>query len=158
MRHTESGLAVPDFPLAYKQIIPDLADSSVAKYNYELHCNFKLEQTTAEQIKYHMLHRGGAVLVTIMLMTTTLVVFRLHGSIAALRWPAILAIVLLAVQIGLGAWTVWSVKNPRITTAHVVVGAVLLADSWILTLMSCRLLKIAKAEELPKATWKGVPA
>ncbi|HUN79979.1 MAG TPA: COX15/CtaA family protein, partial [Phycisphaerae bacterium] len=158
MRHTESGLAVPDFPLAYGQFVPDLSDSSLAKYNYDRRWNWRIDQTTSQQIVYHMLHRVGAVLVAAVVLTAAVIILRRHGSRRTFGLPAAAAIGLLAAQIALGAWTVWSGKSPRITTAHVVVGAALLADGVFLTLMSHRLLSVARREVATDAAWSGVPA
>ena len=144
MRHAGAGLAVPDFPLIYGRLLPDLSDASVADYNQERGFDYLLEPVTTQQIAIHLLHRFGAVLVTIVLLATTLTVLRRHGDVRLLRRPAILAICLLVVQIGLGAWTVWSGKAPGIATAHVAVGAATLAASWVLTLRAYGHLRIAR--------------
>ncbi|MEK6643427.1 MAG: COX15/CtaA family protein [Planctomycetota bacterium] len=156
MRHTESGLAVPDFPLAYGKVIPNLSASAVEQYNYDRRWTYRLEQVTVDQISFHLAHRAGAVLVAVLLMMTTITLLRRHGDIAALKWSAILAMALLAAQIGLGAWTVWSGKNPRITTAHVAVGASLLATVWFTTLMSYRFVRTARREPVPSGALAGV--
>jgi heme a synthase len=156
MRHTESGLAVPDFPLAYGKLIPDLSTSAVEQYNYDRRWTYHLDQITVDQIVYHLLHRAGAALVAVILLTTCAIVLRRHGDISALRWPAVLAMLLLAAQIGLGAWTVWSAKASRVTTAHVAVGAALLADAWLLVLMSHRYLRAVNPERLPAAALTSV--
>lgn len=156
MRHTESGLAVPDFPLAYGKVIPDLSSSAVEQYNHDRRWVYHLDQVTVDQIVYHLLHRGGAIVAAVALVGTMLTVLRRHHDLRALGWPAVIGLVLLAVQIGLGAWTVWSGKSPRITTAHVVVGASLLADAWFMTLMSHRYLRIARRGCVPAAALAGV--
>jgi cytochrome c oxidase assembly protein subunit 15 len=146
MRHTESGLAVPDFPLAYGRLVPDLSASAVDRYNFDRRWTYQLDPITVDQIVYHLLHRAGALCVAAVLLATAGVILRRHGDIRALRWPAILAVILLAVQIGLGAWTVWSGKAPRVTTGHVAVGAALMADAWLLVLMSRRFLQPVSPE------------
>ncbi len=52
--------------------------------------------------------------------------------------PALLAVALVAVQISLGGLTVLSRRAVSINTAHVVVGALLLATSLVMTLRSWR--------------------
>jgi heme a synthase len=42
------------------------------------------------------------------------------------RWASRWWLALVLVQIGLGAWTVWSNKAADVTTAHVAVGALIL--------------------------------
>jgi cytochrome c oxidase assembly protein subunit 15 len=59
MRHTESGLAVPDFPLAYGQIVPDLSASAVEQYNDHRRFELLIPAVTKEQIVYHLAHRAG---------------------------------------------------------------------------------------------------
>jgi heme A synthase len=52
--------------------------------------------------------------------------------------PAVLLLGLVCVQITLGAFVIWSGKNPVINTAHVVNGAAVLGTSLVLTLRSFR--------------------
>ena len=72
MRHTGSGLAVPDFPLAYGQIFPSLSSQSVARYNQDLiDSNLRLfadGAVTSSQIFIHMLHRIWAVVVAVIVV------------------------------------------------------------------------------------------
>jgi cytochrome c oxidase assembly protein subunit 15 len=49
------------------------------------------------------------------------------------KWAAALIVGLLIVQIALGAATVWTTRNPYYATAHVIVGAVLLAVVFTVT-------------------------
>ena len=55
-----------------------------------------------------------------------------------LRRPALTLACLVLVQVTLGAFVIWSQKNVAINTAHVVVGALTLATSLVLTLRSHR--------------------
>jgi heme A synthase len=59
------------------------------------------------------------------------------------------------VQIGLGAWTVWSGKQPYVTSAHVAVGAATLGTVWLLTLRARRHLSVASSSELPAMVLTG---
>lgn len=158
MRHTESGLAVPDFPLAYDKVVPDLSASAVEQYNHDRRWTWQYEQVTVDQIAFHLAHRAGAVLSTVVLLAVTTTLIRRHGNLKAIRRPAVFAIVLLLVQVGLGAWTVWSGKNPRITTAHVAVGASLLGTAWFMTLMSIRCVRSVSRESVPSGVLAGVAA
>ena len=72
--------------------------------------------------------------VTLLVLTTTGHVFFRHGRRAELRRPAILLLVLLALQITLGALTVLSHKQFVINSLHVVNGALVLVTSLVLTL------------------------
>ena len=63
-----------------------------------------------------------------------------HGPTRrSLAWFATAIIGILTLQIYLGALTIWTVKNPHVATAHMLLGAFLLASTWALTLVTHRL-------------------
>jgi len=113
MRHTGAGLAIPDFPLAFGHLIPPHWDPKIA---------------------IHFAHRVGAATVALLILATTAHVFFHQGRRAELRRPSILLLVLLALQITLGALTVLSQKQFLINSLHVVNGALVLVTSLVLTL------------------------
>jgi len=113
MRHTDSGLAIKDFPLAFGRIIPPFTSSHVA---------------------IHFSHRVGAVLVASMIVWTFYRIRHDYRDYSLLSRPASLLFSLLWVQLLLGASTVWSQKGVIITTTHVVTGALVLGTSVLLTL------------------------
>jgi cytochrome c oxidase assembly protein subunit 15 len=117
MRHTGAGLAIPDFPLAFGHVIPPVWDSKIA---------------------IHFAHRVGALTVTLLILATAGHVFVHHGRRAELRRPAILLLLLVALQITLGALTVLSQKQFIINSLHVVNGALVLVTSLVLTLRAHR--------------------
>jgi len=117
MRHTDAGLAIPDFPLAFGRLIPPQWDAKIA---------------------IHFAHRVGAVIVTTLILITTTRVFRRHGASAELRRPSMLLLVLLPIQITLGAITVLGNKPYIINSLHVVTGATILVTSLVLTLRAHR--------------------
>jgi cytochrome c oxidase assembly protein subunit 15 len=123
MRHEHAGLAVPDFPLAYGRLWPATDAESVARYNRERIVTRAYNDITATHIHVHMAHRVMALVVT--------------GAIAAAWWRtrrclprghmvrrvAGFWLLLVCIQFGLGAWTVWSDKAADVATLHVVTGA-----------------------------------
>jgi cytochrome c oxidase assembly protein subunit 15 len=113
MRHTDAGLAIPDFPLAFGQLIPPQWDAKIA---------------------VHFAHRVGALLVTLAMLATTGHVFSRHRSRPELWRPSALVLVLLATQITLGAFTILTQKHYIVNSLHVVTGASVLATSLVLTL------------------------
>jgi cytochrome c oxidase assembly protein subunit 15 len=113
MRHTQSGLAIPDFPLAFGALIPQFKDYHVA---------------------IHFAHRLGALLVVGMILWTFTRMYGRHRETALLLLPAAVLMVLACVQLTLGAFTIWTEKSPVITTAHVATGALILGTSFLLTL------------------------
>lgn len=158
MRHTGSGLAVPDFPLAYGQVVPSLSPESLEAYNKQLiYDDIRLAAdgpVTANQITIHMLHRFWAVVVALGVVLVSVRLWKLQ--ISAFRPYIRIILSLLVAQIGLGAWTVLSRKAFEIATAHVAVGALLLVTSVLLTLSLVRftgyfLLKAPEHKSVQKA-------
>lgn len=150
MRHTESGLAVPDFPLAYGQVIPGFDEGSVADYNDYRRFTLGVPAVTVGQIASHMAHRAGALLVTAVVFIVGILTLRRHGDRPLLTRPVMLAMGLVLLQIALGAWTVLSQKLPVIATAHVAVGAATLAVAWVFTLRAHRYIGVARTEKFPR--------
>lgn len=113
MRHKDAGLAIPDFPLAFGQLVPPVWNTGIA---------------------LHYAHRLGAVVVAALVVATTVRALSRHWSRVELRRPSLLLLLLLALQITLGALTVLSGKQYVINSLHVVTGAGVLATSLVLTL------------------------
>jgi cytochrome c oxidase assembly protein subunit 15 len=157
MKDLGSGLAVPDFPRAYGQWTPSLSDSSIEQYNYDRRTTYNMAPVAKRQIVYHMLHRFWALVVTGVCLTTSLLVLKRHPRIPALTRPAVLLLVLLASQWLLGAFTIWSGRNPLIASSHVLVGACTLATGWMLLVRSSRCLCTEQIESVSPA-WQGAAA
>lgn len=117
MRHSDAGLAIPDFPTVFGGIFPPEWTGKIA---------------------IHYAHRIGALIVTLAIAATAGHVWYHHPNRRELRRPALLLSCLLLTQVTLGAFVIWSKKDVGINTAHVVVGALTLATSLVLTLRSHR--------------------
>jgi cytochrome c oxidase assembly protein subunit 15 len=115
MRHSKAGLAIPDFPLSFGRLVPPLASFSVA---------------------IHFAHRLGGW--TIALAALACLAAAARSGHPALRALSLILAILDAVQVGLGGMTVLSGRSPLIATAHVAVGALVLAASLALALTSRR--------------------
>ncbi len=113
MRHTNAGLAIPDFPLAFGHIIPPFTSSKIA---------------------IHFAHRVGALVVATMIVWTFSRIARHYSNYSLLFRPALIMLTLLCIQLTLGALTVWTAKAVIPTTAHVLTGALILGTSFLLTL------------------------
>ena len=113
MRHTDAGLAIPDFPLAFGHIIPPHWDAKIA---------------------IHFAHRIGALVATLLIVATAGHVFAHHRNRGELVRPAVILLALLTIQITLGTLTVLSQKEYIINSLHVVTGALVLGTSLVLTL------------------------
>jgi cytochrome c oxidase assembly protein subunit 15 len=123
MRHTGAGLAIPDFPLAYGRLIPT---------------------SLAGGIGIHFAHRVGALVVTVAIVALAVRVFRRHRGDAWLVRPVVALLVLLTIQVTLGALTIWTIKAPVPTSLHVMCGAATLAMSLIVTLRAARRVWVAE--------------
>jgi cytochrome c oxidase assembly protein subunit 15 len=117
MRHTGAGLAIPDFPLMFGRLVPP-------------HWNPK--------IAIHFAHRVGALIVLMAIVSTAWQVRSRHRDRRDLIRPAMLLVALVIVQITLGGLTVLSGRDVAVNSAHVVVGALVLATSLVLTLRAWR--------------------
>ena len=113
MRHTDAGLAIPDFPLAFGHLIPPQWDPKIA---------------------IHFAHRVGALVASALIVATAGHVFYHHRRSGVLVRPSVLLLSLLAVQITLGALTVLTARHYVINSLHVVTGASVLVTSLVLTL------------------------
>ena len=113
MRHTDAGLAIPDFPLAFGHLIPPQWDPKIA---------------------VHFAHRVGALVASVLILATAGHVFYHHRRRGVLVRPSVLLLVLLAAQITLGALTVLTARHYVINSLHVVTGASVLVTSLVLTL------------------------
>ncbi len=118
VRHSNAGLAIPDFPLAYGGLVPPLSGFPIV---------------------IHFLHRLGALAVVALAAALAWQALRRGGPSPALRAPALAMVLLLALQVVLGGWVVWSLRAPAITTAHLVNGSLLTASVLVLVLRGGRL-------------------
>src|SRR3989442_4190396 len=100
MRHTGAGLAIPDVPLAFGRLVPPILSFEIA---------------------VHFAHRAGALLVAAAVLCLAWRVLRRHRARPELVRPALLSIVLVAIQIGLGIAAVLTPLAVLPAPAHVVV-------------------------------------
>jgi len=117
MRHSDAGLAIPDFPWMFGHVIPDHWDPKIA---------------------VHFAHRVGALIVTLSVLATSGHIWCHHRGQRELTRPATLIVLLVAVQVTLGALTVLSRRDIWINSVHLVCGALVLATSIVITLRSWR--------------------
>ena len=107
MRHSDAGLAIPDFPSAFGRFLPDHWNSKIA---------------------IHFAHRAWAAVVAVTVLSAIRSIFRASASRGACRAARLLAF-LLPLQILLGAFSIWTRKAVPVTVAHQTLGGVLLATS-----------------------------
>jgi heme a synthase len=131
VRHTGSGLAIPDFPLAFGRLVPPVLEGQVL-------------------IAYF--HRLGAVVAGIYVLWTAGRILSRHRDEPLLVRPALALVTLLFLQVALGGLVVWSELAVLPATAHVVTGALLLATSLVVSLRSCRRARALGRSESGAAT------
>lgn len=128
MRHSHAGLAIPTFPYSNAEggWLPPAWDFRVA-------LNFA--------------HRAMALVLTVALLWFAIRIWTDKGASLLMRSGASLMIGLLALQILLGASVILLRRQPEVTTAHVVVGALLLVTTFWLTCLAHR--DVIEAEAQP---------
>jgi cytochrome c oxidase assembly protein subunit 15 len=139
VRHTESGLALPDFPMMAGQWLPFFTQESVEwvnnwRFDYSLDQYFILEDVTLAQLWIHFAHRAGAVLILVGLFVVAKRAASVRDEHPLLWNMSIVLMALVTVQILLGIFTVLSHRIPLVASLHVVTGAATLGASWLLTL------------------------
>ena len=125
MRHTASGLAIPDFPTMGGMWIPTFSSEMMENINYILF-DLDLDSVSKGQVIIHFIHRLGAVIVT----GTIGYFYAKHGqTVKASQTSKAVLISIIAIvifQFSLGVFTVLSGRSPYIASFHVVTGAALL--------------------------------
>ena len=131
MRHAHAGLSIPDFPKAYGHWWPQVHKADLPALNGYRTENLHEPPTTLAQIHLQMTHRLMAIFVILPLVLTVAVgAWRRRNVLpGSLRWFATVGVALVALQITLGIYTIWTNKAADIATAHVATGASLLVWS-----------------------------
>lgn len=138
MRHTHSGLAIPDFPTMGGGIIPGF-DAGMLTFINDWRFNENLDPVSMGQIKIHFLHRVWALVVLGSVLILTWKVNKSHPASRNLKASVYILDSLILGQIILGVVTVLSVKAPIVTSFHVVTGAAVLGMCVLLTLRAAPL-------------------
>jgi cytochrome c oxidase assembly protein subunit 15 len=139
MRHQHAGLAIPDFPLAYGRVWPDLSPEAVARYNQQRIEMVAQNAITSTQIMLQMAHRIVALTIVCLVIWCAVVVRKALPPGHELRRLAGFWVMLIAIQFGLGAWTIWSNKAADVASMHVVCGALSLVTGGLMCVISARL-------------------
>lgn len=114
MRHSFAGLAIPTFP----QSTPE-GGWLPAIWNF--------------RVGIHFAHRITAVVLTVAIVWFSSALLRTTWLSARMKNGAVLLLVLLVAQVALGAAVVLTSRQVHTTTAHVIVGASLLASTFLIT-------------------------
>lgn len=131
VRHTGSGLIIPDFPLSFGQILPpfgDLPNNPNAPFPLT-------DQEFFLKVLIHFAHRMTA-LVILGWVIYLFAAFRKSERIGKL---ASIIFGLTLIQVFLGAMNIWTAKSIYSTIPHVAIGALILACSVMLMWWAIRL-------------------
>ncbi len=124
MRHAHAGLSILDFPKAYGHWWPQIHKADLPALNVERTEVLHMPPTTLGQIHLQMGHRLMAGLIFLGVVGAAVIVWRRRALLpAGLRWLGLGWPVVLAAQITLGIYTIWTQKAADVATAHVAVGA-----------------------------------
>ncbi|HEY0944326.1 MAG TPA: COX15/CtaA family protein [Opitutaceae bacterium] len=130
MRHSFAGLAIWTFPWS-------TPDGGLLPAEWDF------------RVGIHLAHRFMAVVLTAALVWFTITIWRDRSTSAPVKQTSLLMLGLLALQIALGAAAVLTQRSPGYTTAHVIVGAALLALTFGLTCWGHRFQPAPPPPKLP---------
>jgi heme a synthase len=156
MRHSHTGLSIPDFPTAYGALFPPLDAGSIARINDARAASQATPPISAGLILLQYLHRGWAVLIVIGLLSVATAILRNRRVPSPARRGAGFWVVMVLAQFALGAWTIWSNKAADIATSHVFVGALTFMTGVLLSVVLSAMLCSPRREDSPAALRKEV--
>ncbi|MEI6344797.1 MAG: COX15/CtaA family protein [Verrucomicrobiota bacterium] len=132
IRHQHAPLAIRDFPTALGTLIPDTSDSALARINGE-RANDQMAPVSASQIYLQLLHRAGAVVLLLIVISTALLAVARTPLGHWIRAWSLLWVGAILLQVLLGAITIWSNKAADVATSHMALGALLTAFGILFT-------------------------
>jgi len=154
MRHSHTGLSIPDFPTAYGHILPPIDAASVAMINEARKATQAPISSGLILLQY--IHRVWAVLIVVGLTSVAIKILRCRQLTAPVRSTAGFWLVLVLAQFALGAWTVWSNKAADIATSHVFVGALTFMTGVLLSVILSAMLSPPSREDSLGSTTREV--
>jgi cytochrome c oxidase assembly protein subunit 15 len=161
MRHTRSGMAIPDFPASYGSVIPPLTQAGIVDATDRLvpYDESPAGYYTPTQVGLAYSHRVWAIGVVAAAMVVLSRVSAVAREDGVVRAPLMALTMLLFVQVMLGAATIWSKLHPDIATTHQATGAAILATAVWLTLRVhlARIPSEPRAESQPVVATPSLP-
>jgi cytochrome c oxidase assembly protein subunit 15 len=149
MRHQHRDLSILDFPAAYGSVIPDTSPAKIAEINVWREAR-ALSDVTPFHIWLQMTHRLVALIIAAGVIASLFLSRRTGPDAGLLSRFSDFWFLLLACQITLGAWVIWSNKAADIATAHVAVGASMLALGIACSGICLRILRRNEPATLPR--------
>jgi cytochrome c oxidase assembly protein subunit 15 len=149
MRHQHRDLSILDFPAAYGKIIPDMSPAKLAEINAWRDAR-ALSEVTPFQIWLQLTHRFLALIIATGVIASLFLARRMGPDARTFSRFSGLWFLLLASQITLGAWVIWSNKAADVATAHVAVGATMFALGVSICAICLRLLRDNAVSRWPR--------
>lgn len=156
MRHSHTGLSIPDFPTVYGGFFPPLDPASIARINEARAATQAAPPVTSGLILLQYVHRFWALLIVIGLVSVATGIFRDRQIPGPARLAAGGWVALVVVQFILGAWTIWSNKAADIATSHVFVGALTFMTGVLLSVVLAAMISPARRGDAPASLRKEV--
>jgi len=156
MRHSHTGLSIPDFPTVYGGFFPPLDAAAIARINEARATTQASPPISSSLILLQYIHRVWAVLIVIGLISVAMGILRSRHVLGPARSAAGVWLALVIVQFVLGAWTIWSNKAADIATSHVFVGALTLMTGVLLRVVLSAMLSSTSREDTTATLRKEV--
>jgi len=156
MRHSEAGLIAFDYPTMYGDLIPKI--SKVYEYNQfrndfieenienavstisQLHLlDEHLGPITSLKLLIHFFHRTFALIVLGFVFYLWFIIIKYSNGNDLFKMFGTFLLFSVILQMVLGIFTIWSIRDILITTLHVANGSLVLATSFYITIWSWRL-------------------
>ncbi len=138
MRHTQSGLAIPDFPTMGGKIIASFDQSMLNSIN-DWRFEYNYPPVVMKQIVIHFLHRAWAIVILLLVLSLAWKLVRMPTLFPNIKASIIYVNSIIWIQIILGILTVLNHKSPVLTSLHVVTGATTLGLCMLLLLRAAPL-------------------
>ncbi|RME61337.1 MAG: hypothetical protein D6780_01885, partial [Candidatus Dadabacteria bacterium] len=142
LRHTDSGLAILSFPFAGGNLFPVVTQDIVKAIN-QARAELSLPPVEVWQVWLNTAHRLWA-FVSYVLFLIFFFLLNKEPGLSSIKQLSLLLFFALTAQIILGAFVVFSLKEPFITSLHLVSGAFILALAFF-TMLKCSVNEVSKA-------------
>ncbi len=134
VRHEEAALAIPDFPSSYGHWLPPMNEKQLGADLKAMPPAPTAPPVTLRRVHLNFAHRAWAVVTVIFTLITLALVGKYAQGDGLILRPAWALVLMILVQVLLGASVIWSGREPWVATSHQAMGAVILGTTALLTL------------------------
>ncbi len=156
-RHTDSALAIPDFPTTGNQVVPSFDDEMLTwindwRFDHTLETGVDLPDVEMWQVKLHFAHRVGAVIVTLFTLFLAWLAARNDDRRPELVLVAYSLCGLVGIQFFLGMMTVLTAEAALVASLHLMTGALFLGVTVYLALRAWTMTPNVEIVQVPHAS------